>query len=67
MEATREETVTATVMNQEEEDDEYDSKERVLQKCFLQEWNLVKSFLNDTVSNSRVSDPSSVHQIRSIV
>lgn len=67
MEAPSEETVTATVMNLEEEDDEHDSKERVLQKCFLQEWNLVKSFLNDTVSNSRVSDPSSVHQIRSIM
>lgn len=67
MEAPSEETVTATVMNLEEEDDEHDSKERVLQKCFLQEWNLVKSFLNDTVSNSRVSDASSVHQIRSIV
>ena len=56
----------ATVtMNQE--DDELESKESVLQKYFLQEWNIVKSLLDDIVSNSRVSDPSSVHRIRSIV
>ncbi|PNY04717.1 tubulin-specific chaperone D-like protein, partial [Trifolium pratense] len=66
MEQQNEETVVATVMNQEE-DDEFDSKERVLQKYFLQEWNLVKSFLNDTVSNSRVTDSSSVRKIRSIM
>ncbi|GAU17999.1 hypothetical protein TSUD_51090 [Trifolium subterraneum] len=66
MEQQNEETVVATVMNQEE-DDEFDSKERVLQKYFLQEWNLVKSFLNDTVSNARVTDPSSVRKIRSIM
>ena len=52
-------------MNQE--DDELESKESVLQKYFLQEWNIVKSLLDDIVSNSRVSDPSSVHRIRSIV
>jgi hypothetical protein len=66
MEQQNEETVVATVTNQEE-DDEFDSKERVPQKYFLQEWNLVKSFLNDTVSNARVTDPSSVRKIRSIV
>jgi hypothetical protein len=49
------------------EDDEHDSKELVLQKYFLLEWKLVKSLLNDIVSNGRVSDPSSVHTIRSIV
>lgn len=49
------------------EDDEHDSKELVLQKYFLLEWKLVKSLLDDIVSNGRVSDPSSVHTIRSIV
>ena len=66
-----------TVKNKEEgvledvtlnqEDDEYDSKERVLHKYFLQEWKLIKSLLDDTVSNGRVSNPSSVHKFRSIV
>lgn len=56
---------TVTVVNQE--DDELDSKERVLHKYFLQEWTLVKSLLDDTVSNGRVSHPSSAHKIRSIV
>ncbi|TYI32484.1 hypothetical protein ES332_A04G066500v1 [Gossypium tomentosum] len=51
----------------DEEDDEHDSKERVLQRYFLQEWKLVKSLLDDIVSNGRVSDPSSVHKIRSIM
>ncbi|KAF2303471.1 hypothetical protein GH714_018690 [Hevea brasiliensis] len=51
----------------EEEDDEHGSKERVLQKYFLQEWKVVKSLLEDIVSNGRVSDPSSVHRIRSIM
>ena len=49
------------------EDDELDSKECVLQKYFLLEWNLVKSLLDDIVSNGRVSDSSSVYKIRSIV
>lgn len=69
MAAVAEETVkekeSVVIANQEE--DEYDSKERVLQKYFLQEWKLVKSLLDDIVSNGRVSDPSSVHKIRSIV
>lgn len=50
-----------------QEDDEYDSKETVLHKYFLQEWKLVKSLLDDIVSNGRVSELSSVHKIRSIV
>ncbi|GER46456.1 tubulin-folding cofactor D, partial [Striga asiatica] len=49
-----------------EEDDEHDSKERVLQRYFLQEWKLVKSLLDDIVSARRVSDLSAVHKIRSI-
>ncbi|XP_020211483.1 tubulin-folding cofactor D isoform X2 [Cajanus cajan] len=60
--AANQETVT---MN--EEDDELDSKESVLHKYFLQEWNTVKSLLDDIVSKARVSDPSSVHRIRSIL
>ncbi|XP_027363984.1 tubulin-folding cofactor D isoform X1 [Abrus precatorius] len=56
------ETVTVN-----QDDDELDSKESVLQKYFLQEWKIVKSLLDDTVSNGRVSDPSSVHKIRSIM
>ncbi|CAA0813577.1 Tubulin-folding cofactor D [Striga hermonthica] len=50
-----------------EEDDEHDSKERVLQRYFLQEWKLVKSLLDDIVSARRVSDLSAVHKIRSIM
>ena len=51
----------------EEEDDELGSKERVLYKYFLLEWKLVSSLLNDIVSHGRVTDPSSVYTIRSIV
>ncbi|XP_052192957.1 tubulin-folding cofactor D [Diospyros lotus] len=50
-----------------EDDDEHDSKERVLQRYFLQEWKLVKSLLDEIVSDGCVSDFSSVHKIRSIV
>ncbi|KAL2892431.1 Tubulin-folding cofactor D [Bienertia sinuspersici] len=49
------------------EEDEYDCKERVLQKYFLQEWNIVKSILDDIVSLGRVSDLSSAYKIRSIM
>ncbi|OMO78559.1 Armadillo-like helical [Corchorus capsularis] len=57
----------AEIASNEEEDDEHDSKELVLQRYFLQEWKLVKSLLDDIVSNGRVLDPSSVHRIRSIL
>ncbi|OIV90959.1 hypothetical protein TanjilG_16919 [Lupinus angustifolius] len=60
-----EEALDVVVVN--EEDDEYESKERVLHKYFMQEWKLVKSLLDDIVSNGRVTDPSSVHKIRSIM
>lgn len=50
-----------------EVDDEYESKETVLQRYFLQEWKLVKSLLDGIVSARRVSDLSAVHKIRSIV
>ncbi|CAN1308050.1 Tubulin-folding cofactor D [Linum perenne] len=49
------------------EEDEHDSKERVLQKYFLLEWKLVKSLLDDILSNGRVVDLSSVNKIRSIM
>ncbi|KAI9126819.1 hypothetical protein K1719_002415 [Acacia pycnantha] len=64
-ETVKKEDEPVVMVNQE--DDEYDSKERVLQKYFLQEWSLVKSLLDAIVSNGRVSDPSSVHKIRSIL
>ncbi|KAL8138024.1 hypothetical protein V2J09_004025 [Rumex salicifolius] len=51
----------------EVEDDEHDSKERVLHKYFLKEWSTVNSILNTILSDGRVSDISSVHQIRSIM
>ncbi|KAM1026785.1 hypothetical protein ACFX2A_040629 [Malus domestica] len=54
-------------MGEEEDDDEHGAKEAVLQKYFLQEWKLVKSILDDIVSNGRVSDPSAPHKIRSIM
>ncbi|XP_062091606.1 tubulin-folding cofactor D [Humulus lupulus] len=51
----------------EEEDDEHGSKERVVQKYFLLEWELVKSLLNGIVSDGRVSDPATPQKIRSIM
>ncbi|XP_050236631.1 tubulin-folding cofactor D [Mercurialis annua] len=53
----------------EEDDDDYEHgcKERVLQKYFLIEWKIVKSLLDDVVSNGRITDPSSVNKIRSIL
>ncbi|KAJ0758992.1 putative armadillo-like helical, tubulin-specific chaperone D, tubulin-folding cofactor D [Helianthus annuus] len=54
-------------VEQMEEDDEHDAKEVVLQRYFLQEWKLVKSILDDIVSNGRVVDLSSVRKIRSIM
>ncbi|PON37698.1 Coatomer beta subunit [Trema orientale] len=50
-----------------EEDDERGSKEKVVEKYFLQEWEFVKSLLNRIVSDGRVSDPSIPHKIRSIM
>ncbi|KAL3615585.1 hypothetical protein CASFOL_041246 [Castilleja foliolosa] len=60
-------SVLTPLSSVEENDDEHDSKERVLQRYFLQEWKLVKSILDDIVSARRVSDPSAVHKIRSIM
>ncbi|CAM8906861.1 unnamed protein product [Rhodiola kirilowii] len=60
-------TTTPAVVESEIEDDEHDSKERVLQRYFLLEWKQVKSILNDIVSNGRATDPSSVRKIQSIM
>ncbi|WOG95485.1 hypothetical protein DCAR_0414804 [Daucus carota subsp. sativus] len=49
------------------EEDEQDSKEAVLQRYFLQEWQQVKSILHSILSNGRVTDLSSVRKIRSIM
>lgn len=67
MAGTAEEKLDLGMAANDIDDDEHDSKERVLQKYFLLEWKLVKSLLDDIVSNGRVSDPSTVHTIRSIV
>ncbi|KAL0339271.1 UNVERIFIED_CONTAM: Tubulin-folding cofactor D [Sesamum angustifolium] len=53
-----------STLREGEDDDEHDSKERVLQRYFLQEWKLVKSLLDGIVSSRRVSDLSAVHKIR---
>lgn len=50
-----------------EEDDEHDTKERVLLRYFLQEWALVKSILDRIVANDGATDPSDVNKIRSII
>ncbi|KAI3800449.1 hypothetical protein L1987_28540 [Smallanthus sonchifolius] len=57
----------STSVEEMEEDDEHDAKEVVLQRYFLQEWKLVKSTMDDIVSNGRVVDLSSVRKIRSIM
>ncbi|KAH6812160.1 ARM repeat superfamily protein [Perilla frutescens var. frutescens] len=62
-----EEEASASPSLRGEVEDEYDSKESVLQRYFLQEWKLVKSLLDDIVSARRVSDLSAVHKIRSIM
>ncbi|RWW66614.1 hypothetical protein BHE74_00026005 [Ensete ventricosum] len=48
------------------EDDEHDSKEAVLLRYFLQEWELVKSLLDRIVAGGGVSSPTDVRKIRSI-
>ncbi|KAL1188435.1 Tubulin-folding cofactor D [Cardamine amara subsp. amara] len=66
--AAREEEESMVAVNGEEEvDDMHDSRERFLLRYFLQEWQLVKSLVDDIVANGRVLDPSSVHKIRSII
>ncbi|XP_065031370.1 tubulin-folding cofactor D-like isoform X2 [Musa acuminata AAA Group] len=49
------------------EDDEHGSKEAVLLRYFLLEWELVKSLLDRIVAGGGVSSPTDVHKIRSIM
>lgn len=48
-------------------DDEQDSKEVVLRRYFLQEWELVSAILRRIVTGGGVAEPADVHRIRSIV
>lgn len=48
-------------------DDEHDSKEVVLRRYFLQEWELVSGILHRIVAAGGVTEPGDVHRIRSIV
>jgi tubulin-specific chaperone D len=48
-------------------DDEHDSKEVVLLRYFLQEWELVSSVLRRIVAAGGVVEPGDVSRIRSIV
>ncbi|KAG0472611.1 hypothetical protein HPP92_014468 [Vanilla planifolia] len=50
-----------------EDDDEHDSKERVLARNFLQEWEVFKAILDRSVANGGAADPSEVNKIRSII
>ena len=60
--------VDAIVNEEEDEDDEQGTScKEALQKYFLQEWNVVKSILDDIVAAGGVADFASVHKIRSIV
>uniref|UniRef100_A0A1D1Z903 Tubulin-specific chaperone D n=1 Tax=Anthurium amnicola TaxID=1678845 RepID=A0A1D1Z903_9ARAE len=57
----------ATAAADTRDDDEHGSKERVLLKYFLKEWDLVKSIVDRILANGGVSDPSDAHKIRSIM
>ena len=48
-------------------DDVHDSKEVVLRRYFLQEWELVSDILRRIVVAGGVTEPADVHRIRSIV
>lgn len=50
-----------------EEEEHSESKERALQRYFLQEWKLVKSTLDGIIAGGGVADYASVSKIRSIV
>lgn len=49
------------------EEDEQDSKDCFLERDFVREWKLLKSLINDIVSDGLLSNFSSAHKIRSIV
>ncbi|KAG2547960.1 hypothetical protein PVAP13_9KG142400 [Panicum virgatum] len=48
-------------------DDEHDSKEVVLRRYFLQEWELVSAILRRIVAAGGDAEPADVHKIRSIM
>uniref|UniRef100_A0ACD5U5V7 Uncharacterized protein n=1 Tax=Avena sativa TaxID=4498 RepID=A0ACD5U5V7_AVESA len=48
-------------------DDVHDSKEVVLRRHFLQEWELVSAILGRIVAAGGVAEPADVHRIRSIM
>ncbi|XP_066373697.1 tubulin-folding cofactor D-like isoform X1 [Miscanthus floridulus] len=48
-------------------DDEHDSKEVVLRRYFLQEWELVSAILRRIVAGGGVAESADVHRIRSIM
>ncbi|AQK64746.1 Tubulin-folding cofactor D [Zea mays] len=48
-------------------DDEHDSKEVVLRRYFLQEWELVSAILHRVVAGGGVAESADVHRIRSIM
>ncbi|KAI5017455.1 hypothetical protein ZWY2020_042343 [Hordeum vulgare] len=47
-------------------DDVHDSKEIVLRRYFLQEWELVSAILRRIVAAGGIAEPADVHRIRSI-
>ncbi|MQM10573.1 hypothetical protein Taro_043464 [Colocasia esculenta] len=57
----------ATASTDTMEDDEHGSKESVLFKYFLKEWEVVKTILDRILASGGVADPADVHKIRSIV
>ncbi|KAL6906534.1 hypothetical protein ACP4OV_004135 [Aristida adscensionis] len=48
-------------------DNEHDSKELVLRRYFLQEWELVSAILGRIVAGGGVAEPTDVHRIRSVM
>jgi 3-oxoacyl-ACP reductase-like protein len=48
-------------------DDEHDSKEVVLRRYFIQEWEIVSDILRRIVDAGGVAEPADVQRIRSIV
>ncbi|XP_020697787.1 tubulin-folding cofactor D isoform X1 [Dendrobium catenatum] len=66
MDATGNSSSLSTYLNLEE-DDEHDTKERVLLRYFLQEWALVKTILDRIVANDGATIPSDVNKIRFVI
>ncbi|WVZ59552.1 hypothetical protein U9M48_009677 [Paspalum notatum var. saurae] len=48
-------------------DDEHDSKDVVLRRYFLQEWELVSAILRRIIASGGVAESADVHRIRSIM